>query len=562
MSVIKNAWNLGKGFFIDKETRRRAWGLAILTLILEFTLVYFAVLLNQWSASFYDALQNLDKTLILKSIFTFGKIVIVYMIVFASKYVSQSKLQINWRLWMTEKSLDKWTKDSSFFGINLLNKKNDNPDQRISEDINGFIQLSIKLSFTLLSNLVSLVTFLVILWGLSGILKLTIFNHNINIHGYLIWVAILYTGIGTFITHRIGKQLSNLDYLQEQKEANFRFSMMRFRENSETIALYNGASYEKMIFSRAFNKILENFNSIIIVNRNLGLWLNIYNNLASILPILVALPRFFAKEIALGGLMQIRSAFSEVKEAFSFLINSFSDIASYKAIITRLSEFNDNIEIWSNTTRDNNIKILHQNTNDLTLKDLTILSPAKETLLDNLNLTFSLGNKYLITGSNGCGKSTLLKAIAGIWVFGKGEIIKPANKKLFFIPQKIYMNSGTLLQVITYPETDFKDVGTIKTLMQAMNIEYLIDRLEREENWSISLSGGEQQKLSILRAIIHNPDILIMDEATSALTEKDQKIAYELLSDKLKDSILISVGHRASLKDFHNQQIDLDKYRV
>lgn len=251
MSLIRNAWNLGKEFFFDKEQRKKASLLLLFSIIFELTLVYFNVILNKWNNDFYNALQALNKEALYKSLGIFCVIVFFYILVFVSKYVSQSKLEIYWRKWMTESYVNKWVNNHAYYGNNLLKTKNDNPDQRISEDIKSFIQLTINLSLGLLSNIISLISFTAILWTLSGVLKFTLLNNNIKISGYLVWVALIYAGIGTIITYKIGKKLSSIDYLQEQKEANFRFSMMRFRENAESVVLYNGIEYEKNIFKRA-----------------------------------------------------------------------------------------------------------------------------------------------------------------------------------------------------------------------------------------------------------------------------------------------------------------------
>jgi vitamin B12/bleomycin/antimicrobial peptide transport system ATP-binding/permease protein len=555
MSLIKQAWVLGKNFFFDKEQRKKACLLLSASIILECAMVYGSVLLNKWSNDFYTSLQNLDKESLYGNIKTWCLIVFFLITVFVVKYVCRSLLALNWRKYLTEIYYTRWADKGAYFGSDLLGKAGDNPDQRISADINSFVTLSIDLTLEVLSSIITLVSFCTILWSLSGILKFSLLGYDFAISGYLVWVAIIYSVIGTIVTFKIGKRLASVDYAQEKKEADFRFSMMRFRENGEAIAIYKGEEYEKNVFQSAFTEVVNNFLRIISITKNLALWSNFYNNLSNILPIIIASPRLFAKEIQLGGLMQIASAFARVEGAFAILVNSFTVIASYKAVVSRLTEFNANINAWEQTLETNKITISEAKGELLSIKDLTIKDPSDKTLLDRFSYQFLPGNAYLVTGRNGSGKSTLIKAMNGMWVFGEGEIIFPEGKSKFFIPQKSYMPKGTLLQAITYPDSKGYDLDMIEKLMEKANIGYLVERLHNEENWSIALSGGEQQKISILRAIIHNPDILVMDECSSALTIDDEETMYDLLKSSLFGATIVSVGHRDSLRKFHSHEI-------
>ena len=387
-------------------------------------------------------------------------------------------------------------------------------------------------------------------------LKFTISGQEVSIYGHLVWVALVYSIIVTLVTYKIGRRLADVDYLQEKKEANFRFAMMRFRENAESVALYRGEKYEQNIFKNAFTKIVENTLTIINISKNLSIWATFRVNIANIIPILVSAPRLFAKEIQFGDVMQIRGAFDQVLDALSFLASSFGTIASYKAVIERLTEFNHSIDQWRSVQSDNKIRISESKSDNLVLDNLTIRTP-NEAAMFNLSYKMKPGNSYLITGKNGAGKSTLIKALGGIWVFGEGDIIFPENKSRFFIPQNTYMPVGTLKDVIVYPSCELESVENITELMKEANIAYLIERLDNHENWSISLSLGEQQKIAILRAIIHKADILIMDESVSGVTEEDQERLYKLIKRKLPESIIVSVGHNSNLKKFHTEEIKL-----
>jgi len=553
--LIKNAWKLGSGIFFDKALRKKIIGLCFFSIMFEFTVVFFQYILSYWSNSFYTALQNFDKDALYNIMLQFCLLVVASVIIVAFRYTFQAKLAIVWRQWMTQFYIDKWLSHNAYFGINLLTNKNDNPDQRISDDVNSFIGLTISITLGFLNSVVTLMSFLFLLWKLSGDTKFNIFNLEINISGYFVWIAIIYSIIGTLVTYVIGKKLTFLDYARERREANFRFSLMRLRENSESIALYNGAEYEKSIFKDIFEKIVNNFHDIIKITRNLTSWNNLYFNFSNILPIAVTLPKFFAKEIQLGDLMQISSAFSQVHSALSFFINSFSMIASYKAAISRLLEFNTNVDMWNNKVESFTVNFIKSD--KIELKNIEIYLPNGNALLPNIDLSFENGHSYLLTGENGAGKSTLCKVIGGIWPFAKGEINIMKKNEIFFIPQKIYMPFGLLKDVITYPLKNLEKEEQIKFLLKKFNISYLNDRLNQEELWSNTLSVGEQQKISIMRAIIANPKVLIMDESTSALTETDEQLIFSVLKELLKDVTIISVGHRGGLRDCHLHEIKI-----
>lgn len=555
MSIIAQSWKIGKDVFFDPQKRIKAISLLVAAVIFELCMVYSSVLIAQWYNDFYTSLQNLDKAGLYHNLQVFTLIITFTISAFIIKYLCQSYFSMLWRTSLTEKYLDKWIKSKAYYGANLLEDKGDNPDQRISQDLDSFVNSSITLSLGLLNSIVTLISFIVMLWSLSGTLNFTLFNIDFAINGYLVWTALIYSFISTIITFRIGRNLSKVDYLQEKKEANFRFSLMRFRENAESISLYKGENYEQNIFKLAFDEIIHNFFAIIKIHRNLGIWSNFARIMSGLVPIILASPRLFAKEINFGGLMQIRMAFGNIEEAFSFFASSFTSIASYKAVIKRICEFEQNIQQWQNLVANNTINLSEDAGNDLIIKNLTLKSPKGNILQENLNYHFKAGQSYLITGKNGAGKSTFLKTLGKIWIFGDGEIIFPQGKLIFFIPQHVYMPFGSLAQAISYPlKQTFTDEYILELLEQA-NISYLSPRLHHQENWSISLSLGEQQKIAILRAIIHKPDILIMDESSSSLNEKDETKLHHLIKQKLPKATIISVGHRASLKEFHAEEL-------
>lgn len=553
--IIKKAFKIGGSFFTSKEYRTAAWSLFGSSIVMELIIVFLNVKITQWFNAFYTSLENLDKHGLSKNIIWVCILILIFIAVATSRYVLQSYLYIKWRSYLTEKYVNKWTEYKSFYGFHLIGNSNDNPDQRISEDLKSFVNYTIALTLSLLRNIVTLVSFIVMLWILSGTLKFELFGKHFELSGYLVYAAIIYSVIDTYITFKIGQNLTKKDYLQEKKEANFRFSLVRLRENAESIAMYKGEDYEKEIFKSNFSEIINNFKEIIKINRNITIWSSFTANFSTIVPILFGAPRLFAKEINFGGLMQIRLAFSQVQDAFSFFANSITTIAAYRAVIERICEFEENIERWKTELNTNKIQIEQHKSDKLQIENLNLLSPTKLALQNNLNFTFIPGKHYLISGKNGSGKSTFLKSIQGVWPFGEGKIKIPEGKSLFFIPQHEYMPLGTLAEIICYPSKNTLDEHTLINLLKEVNLEYLALRLNNNENWSVSLSLGEQQKISILRAIIYKPDILLMDECSNGIAPKDEAIIFKALKEKLPKATIITIAHQASIRDYNDEEI-------
>lgn len=551
--LVRKSWNLGKEYFLGKETRKKALLFLAASFLFELLGVSVFVVMNKWSNEFYTSLQNLDSKAFIKAIEFFILVLIYFMIVFAIKSVLQSRFALSWREYMTKQYLHKWLNNKAYYGNNFSNNMNENPDQRISEDIHSFTTNSINLTFGILNSIITLVSFTAILWSLSGVLSFTILNKEIYIYGHLFWLALIYSFVITYITYKIGRNLSSLDYLQEKKEANFRFSMMRLRENSENVALYKGEEYEQNIFKAKFAKIVKNSLSIIKINRNLSLWGTFHVNIANIVPILVTAPKLFLKEITFGDVMQIRGAFGHVQDAFAFFASSIGTIASYKAVVERLSEFNKSVDNWNHIYSNSKI-IFKEEGENLEINNLFAFTPNGKKLF-NLSYIMEPGKSYLISGDNGVGKTTLIKILGRIWVFAQGEIIFPKDKKIFFIPQNNYMSAGTLRDMIFYPS--FKDERITEDLLEQVNLGHLSGRIDNQENWSVSLSLGEQQKIAIARALIQKPDILVMDETTSGITQEDQEMLYKMLRQNLPKAIIISVGHNNEIKKFHDSEIKL-----
>jgi len=571
--MFKSIISYWKAFFVTNPKRLKPIFLLISIITMEMSLVYLNVRLNEWRNGFYNSLQNLDKDAFYHYIKVFMVLALMYVGIYGYKSFYFQKLQITWRNWLTEKNLEKWLSSKTYYGSQFLSSSADNVDQRISEDVNSFVVLSLSLSLGLLSSIVTFFSFIFILWSLSGPIAFTLFGMPIEIGHYLVWGVIIYSIFGTYITRKIGHKLPGLTFIQEQFEANFRYILMRTRENSESIVLYKGESVEKKGFMKRFSNIYDNFNKINVKQKHLNWWSSYFAQIAVIFPYIVSAPQFFSGAIKLGGLMQVASAFDSVQSALAWMVDSFTNIANYKAVINRLNGFEDAIKSWKDLEDKKKVKFI--DAKKFGIRDFSIHLPNGSTLMNKQTISFKTGGRYVITGANGTGKSTLLRCIANIWPYADGKIEMPKNKTQMFISQSSYMPIGTMLDVVCYPNhtPDTQGKTVVEILSDRAHIEQLMyeiglgefrgDKLIlKEADWSKILSGGQKQKVAFIRAILQQPDFLFLDESTSSMDEESEIQSYKLLLDKLPNTTIISVGHRKTIDKFHNHKLVLKNKKL
>lgn len=549
---FKEGASLAKPYFWSEE-KWVAWGLLAAVVALNLLLVGVNVVITYWNNDFFNAIQVYDVKTVLTLLYMplvhikgkgqmpgFAELVVIYVLVAVyATYLSQM-LQIKWRQWLTGHYVRNWLQDRAYYTISLAHAPSalvDNPDQRISEDLDNFTANTLALGISLITNVVTLFSFVFVLYSISGSIKIL----GITIPGYMLWVAILYSLIGTGLTHLIGRKLVPLSFNQQRLEASFRYRLVRVRENPEAIALSHGEAEERGELLSSFQFVRDNFWAIMRRTKALNFFVISFNQIANIFPLVVILPRYFAKQIGFGGLSQIPMVFGQVQGALSWFIGSYTALASWRATVSRLYGFREAMETARKVAAGG--PKLAQAGDELILKNLTLTLPDGRKLLDHANLTLKPGTLMTISGASGSGKSTLFRAFAGIWPFGVGEIARPEGR-LLFLPQKPYCPLGTLKRNLAYPEmegsvSDEEAEGALK----AVGLGRLATQLAETANWGLALSGGEQQRLALARALLMKPDWLFLDEATSAL---DQAAAAELrsmLRAKLPHTTIIAISH-------------------
>jgi len=556
-AFLRQAWDLAWPYWRSEE-KWSAIGLLAAVIALNLITVWLNVRFNYWNNDFYNALQQYEWPEFWRQFAIFGALAFAFIVVGVYSSYLRGILHIRWRRWLTERFLRDWLENQAYYRMQLNQVATDNPDQRISEDLDRFATISLALSLGLLSSFVTLVSFLSILWTLSGDLMIPLGGGaSVDIPGYMVFAALIYAVAGTMLTRWIGQPLIKLSFDQQRYEADFRFSLVRLRENAENVAFYGGESREFETFQSRFERVVANWWGIIRRRKKLTWFTYGYDQLAIVFPFLVAAPRYFDKVIQLGGLMQIASAFRQVQESLSFIVSSYTEIAEYQAVVQRLAGFGEKMgEIGAERRAPQPIEI-ERNGAGVEVDMLDLNLPDGQLLRPNISLAAGRGESLLVTGASGLGKSTLLRAIAGLWPFGRGRIRVSGGRSLF-LPQRPYLPLGTLADALVYPRAAAElPRESLAEALRAVGLPDLVDLLEEEANWAQRLSIGEQQRLAFARVLLARPEIVFLDEATSALDEAAEVYLYRLLREAPWRPTIVSVGRHSTLRRFHDAVVDL-----
>ena len=556
-TFLGDLWALTRPYW-QSEERWSACGLLAAVVGLNLGLVYINVRLNYWQNSFYNSLQDKDIDAFYELLLHFSLLAAAYIVAAVYQLYLNQMLQIRWRRWLTDRYLEAWTGDRNYYRMQLTDSGTDNPDQRIAEDLALFVDKTLNLALGLLSAVVTLVSFVTILWTLSGALQVALGGTAVSIPGYMVWAALVYAAAGTWLAHVIGHPLAGLNFNQQKFEANFRFSLVRFRENAEGIAIYAGEGDEVRGLRRRFRDVVDNWWAIMRRQKKLMWFQSGYGQVAIIFPYVVAAPRYFSGAIPLGGLMQTASAFGQVQEALSWFVSAYVQLAQWKATVDRLTSFRAATERAQAGSRSQGIA-MEGAAGGLAARSVALSLPDGKPLIQPFDAAVDAGETVLVTGPSGSGKSTLFRAIAGIWPFGSGRVLKPPARMLF-LPQKPYLTIGTLREQLSYPAgPEVFDEVAYRTVLDDCGLARFAGRLDEQQHWAQVLSPGEQQRIAFARALLHRPQWLFLDESTSSLDEESEARLYRLLKEKLPGMAVVSIGHRPTLAQFHDRHWRIER---
>jgi putative ATP-binding cassette transporter len=534
------------------------WMVAIL-IALNLAQVALNVRLSFFSRDMFNALEAKDAAAFWYQLFIiFTPLAAVFVAAALTEVLLQNVLMIRWRAFLNTYYVGQWLGDGTHYRMQLLGRSADNPDQRIADDLRKFVESTYSLSIGLMNQAATLVSFVAILWTISA--GFTFPGTDVEVPGLLVWVCVAYAVLGTYVTHLIGRPLIALNFQQERVEADYRFSLARLREYSEQVALLNGERAEEESFARRFERIVNNYMQIVIRLIKLNTFTSAYFQANVVVPYILTAPYYFVGKITLGQMQQVVGAFSRVESALTYFITIYTTLADYKAVLDRLTTFEDAIRSAQRVGGESKLAVTPMAGPEVRLKDLDVRLPDGRQLLHADGLAFRPGERTLLAGPSGSGKSTLFRAVAGIWPFGEGEVQVPEGQTMMLLPQRPYIPIGTLRDAVTYPSKSnaYGDVEIAEALRTA-KLPQIVDRLDEERSWAQTLSLGEQQRLAVARALLAKPDWLLLDEATAALDEPTEEEIYRVIREHLPSTTIVSIGHRSTLNAFHDRRVDMKK---
>lgn len=550
---LKAFWKFLTPYWTSKDSLM-SWFILAVIVIMTASAVYLATAINAWYKRFWDTFEQYNVPGFWHELMIFAILATVHVLISVYNAFLKSRLSIRWRAWLTDNVLEDWLSRDTYYKLQLADSNTDNPDQRIAEDLKLFVNSTIVLLLGTSTDLAMMITFGVVLWELSGAVTMEMWGMTFNLpDGYMFYLAIAYAILGTTVTFLLGRPLVKLNFRQQRYEADFRFSLIRVRENSESIAMYRGQEQEGVYLKNSFFHVVRNYLLLIDCQKRLGFLTLGYAQLAVIFPILIAAPMYFAKIITIGSIMQISSAFGRVQDSLSTLVANFTSWAEWKAVVDRLALFFDSMQ------RTEDLKALpvqHDENVPFELKHLTVRDPTGRVLVEDLSMSLDYGQSLLIQGHSGCGKSTLLKSICGIWPYASGEVSIKDTGNMLFLSQRPYLPQGTIAQCAFYPEKD-GDRGKLKEYLELLDLGNLVNSIDVDDQWTHILSLGEMQRIAIIRALLLRPKLLFMDEASSALDTQNEALAYKMIFESMPDSIIVSVGHKVALTNMHAKTLNL-----
>jgi putative ATP-binding cassette transporter len=553
-NFVRRLGRLTRLYWSSPDARRGALLLA-LAVSLELAAVYGTFVLADAQRRIYDALQDRAAPAFFAGVGLFSGVVLGFVLVSTYRIYIRQALEIRWRTWLTDHLLEDWISPHACSQMQTVHTEADNPDQRIAEDVRNYVASSLGLSLSLLAAFATLISFAGLLWRMSSAWPVQIGGVHFEVPGFMMWIAFAYAAFASWITHRVGRRLVPINFDRLRFEADFRFLLVRFRENAEAIGLAGGEDYEEQSAIQRFGRVVGNFWELIRAQRNLTLWTTGIGQLNSVVPLLVAAPGYFLGNLTLGRVLQTGIAYGQVSGALVWFVNAYQEIAQWRASIERLLTFSDALDAARERHAGDGLRVEVGEHDAVQLEDLHLALPDGRALLDAGSASISPGERVAVVGPSGAGQTTLFRALAGRWPFGRGHIAMPSRTSTMFLSQQTFLPIGTLRATLSYPSPDasFSD-EKIREALRQVDLEHLASQLDETDHWEKRLSAGEQQRLGIARALLHEPHWLFLDDATAALDEDAESKIYALLKERLPGASIVSIAHRPSVARYHTRR--------
>jgi putative ATP-binding cassette transporter len=561
--LLTRFWITARGYW-GKKGGRLAWAFSIGLLILIVANVGFQYGINVWNRAIFDAIEKRDSATVFYLTGVFFPLAIGSVLLGVAQVYARMGIQRRWRAWLTSSVLTRWLASGRYYQLNLVSGDHKNPEYRIAEDLRIATDSPVDFAAGVTSAFLSATTFIVVLWTIGGALTVTIAGSTITIPGFLVIAAVLYAAIASGSIMTIGRRFVQVSEDKNQAEAEFRYTLTRVRENGESIALLGGEEEERDGIDKTFTNVLRQWSRLAGQHMRTTLVSQGSSLIAPVVPLLLCAPKFLDGSMTLGQVMQAASAFTIVQTAFGWLVDNYPRLADWNACARRIASLMMSLDGLERAERGDGFgRIQRGDTGGdtmLSLHDLSVTLDDGTAVVADTEVDIEPGERLLVAGESGSGKSTLVRAIAGLWPWGGGTVNFHPDRRLFMLPQKPYVPSGTLRRAVAYPgAAEDWSVEQIGEALEKVGLKHLVEKIEEDAPWDQTLSGGEKQRLAFARLFLHNPDIIVLDEATSALDDNSQDKMMELLTRTLPKATVVSVAHRAELEAFHSRKIVLER---